>query len=258
MGALHRGHAMLLAYARELAGKRGTVVASIFVNPTQFGPGEDFARYPRNLNEDLKICRQQKVDAVFLPQANDLYEKDHSVFVGESDLSASLCGANRPGHFQGVCTVVAKLFHIVQPDLAVFGEKDWQQLAVIRRMVRDLFFRVQILGYPIVRESDGLAMSSRNQYLSPEERESATAIFLALRKTAQKLQAGEASVTKLRRFLRSAIQKIPGAIPEYAEIVHPENLHPLKGRVRETACALVAVRMGKARLIDNHLLTPAA
>jgi pantoate--beta-alanine ligase len=170
MGALHDGHATLIDEARCRAGQNGCVVVSIFINPTQFGPNEDFAKYPRTLEEDLAICRRHGADAVFTPVAEEIYPMNDSTFVDETSLSLGLCGESRPGHFRGVCTVVAKLFQIIRPDAAVFGEKDYQQLAVIRRMVRDLFFPIEIIGHPTVREADGLALSSRNRYLSPEDR----------------------------------------------------------------------------------------
>jgi pantoate--beta-alanine ligase len=170
MGALHAGHAALIDAARVRAGKNGTVVVSIFVNPTQFGAKEDLADYPRTLEADLKICAAHGADAVFVPTADEIYPPGDATFIEETSLSRGLCGAQRPGHFRGVCTVVAKLFNIVRPDAAFFGEKDFQQLAVIRRMTRDLFLGIEIVGHPTVREADGLAMSSRNRYLSADER----------------------------------------------------------------------------------------
>ena len=180
MGALHDGHATLVREARKLAGRGGTVVVSIFVNPTQFGPGEDFEDYPRDLEADRATCAQSGADVIFHPTPADMYAGDASIEVNESRLSKLLCGASRPGHFAGVCTVVAKLFNLVRPDIAVFGKKDYQQLAIIRRLVRDLNMGVEVHGVETVREDDGLAMSSRNLYLDEEQRAQAPAIRRAL------------------------------------------------------------------------------
>ena len=196
MGALHEGHAALVRTAREIAGPGGNVLVSIFVNPLQFGPNEDFSKYPRTLIEDLSICRDNGADAIFVPKAEDLYPTDRSIQLTETQLSRRLCGASRPGHFDGVCTVVAKLFNLVQPDDAVFGKKDYQQLAIIRRLVRDLDFNVVIHGVDTVREADGLAMSSRNRYLTPEERAQAPTLRRAL------LQARRSRRVREGRLLR--------------------------------------------------------
>ena len=176
MGALHRGHMELIRIAREAAGSDGEVAVSIFVNPLQFEPGSDFERYPRSESNDEELCRKAGVDLLFRPAQSEMYAPDRSVFVEETSLANTLCGQSRPGHFRGVCTVVAKLFNVLAPDAAVFGEKDFQQLAIIRRMVRDLNFPIEIIGAPIVREPDGLACSSRNQYLNAEERAQATVL----------------------------------------------------------------------------------
>lgn len=245
MGALHHGHAELLRYARRLAGKKGRVAASIFVNPTQFGPKEDFSRYPRPWKKDLKVCRDAGVDLVFAPSADEMYFADRSVFTDESTLSRNLCGASREGHFRGVCTVVAKLFLIVQPETAVFGEKDWQQLAIIRRMVRDLNFPVKIVGHPTVREADGLATSSRNAYLTPEERQVAPQINQALR------QAGTSkTVGQILKTGRKLLEKIPGARVDYLELVDAETLADVS-RLNRPMRLATAVFLGKTRLIDN-------
>jgi pantoate--beta-alanine ligase len=180
MGALHKGHLSLVKRARQKAGKEGTVVTSIFVNPTQFGPKEDFKKYPRPFKTDCALLRNAECNIVFAPDSEEMYFEDRSISVLESNLSIVMCGASRPGHFNGVCMVVSKLFNIVQPDVALFGEKDFQQLAIIRRMVRDLNFPIQILSCPTVRESDGLALSSRNRFLTPEERTQAPIIFQTL------------------------------------------------------------------------------
>ena len=255
MGALHRGHACLLKEGRRLAGKRGVLVASIFVNPTQFGPQEDFARYPRPLRQDLSICREAGVDAVFLPEKEDLYPEGASVWVEEECLSAVLCGESRPGHFRGVCTVVAKLLGIVRPDVLLLGEKDWQQLSILRRMVRELFMGVRVEGVPTVRDPDGLAMSSRNAYLDAAARAVAPQIYAALQGTVAQVAEGEISVGRLRSSLHKALAKIPGAQVDYAEIVDAETLQRPR-HLKQPCRALVAVYLGGARLIDNVALAP--
>ncbi len=248
MGALHAGHRALLDKGRALAGSDGLLVVSVFVNPTQFGPKEDFSAYPQTLRADAAMCRAARVDVVFAPPADAMYAGDHSTWVDESTLSAGLCGAARPGHFRGVCTVVAKLFNIVRPDVAVFGEKDWQQLAVIRRMTRDLNFPVRIVGVPTVREADGLAMSSRNRRLSEEERRRAAGIYRAL-VSAQ--EAGQPTGAAAKRAIeRDILQAIPETRIDYIEIVDGETLAPVK-RVEPNTIAAVAVFVGNVRLIDN-------
>jgi len=245
MGALHHGHAALIQRARELAGDEGTVAVSIFVNPTQFGPKEDFSKYPRPWKKDLAVCRKLGVDLVFAPEAGEIYREGHSVFVDESSLSRFLCGASRPGHFRGVCTVVSKLFLILQPDAAIFGEKDWQQLAIIRRMTRDLNLPVQVMGHPTIRESDGLATSSRNAFLTAAERAEAPKIQAALQQAA--LGATRAAILKTGRNL---IGKIPGTHLDYLELVDAETLEPVKNLRRPMRLA-TAVFLGTTRLIDN-------
>jgi pantoate--beta-alanine ligase len=250
MGALHEGHAALIRRARKLAGNRGKVVVSIFVNPIQFGPNEDYSKYPRSPSQDLKICEACGADLIFMPSAEQIYHEDRSVFVDESLLSRGLCGASRPGHFRGVCTVVAKLFLILRPDIAVFGEKDWQQLAIIRKMVRDLDFSTRIVAHPTIREPDGLAMSSRNKYLTPEERAVAPDIYAALRKAAAEKRVGE-----ILNAGRRMIEEIPGARIDYLELVDAETIQPAKDFRRPMRLA-VAVFLGKARLIDNIEVPP--
>jgi pantoate--beta-alanine ligase len=245
MGALHEGHAALIRCARKLAGRKGSVAVSVFVNPIQFGPKEDFSKYPRSWARDLKICRACGADLVFRPSVEQMYRNDRSVFVEESSLSRYLCGASRPGHFRGVCTVVAKLFLILRPDIAIFGEKDWQQLAIIRRMVRDLDFPVRIVGHPTVREPDGLAMSSRNAYLTSEERAVAPGIYAALRMAAEAKRAGD-----ILKAGRRMIEQIPGVKIDYLELVDAETIEPTRKFSGPTRLA-VAVFLGKARLIDN-------
>jgi len=249
MGALHLGHESLIKLARRRAGKAGCVVVSVFVNPTQFGPNEDFARYPRPWASDRAKCEALGVDAVFRPEATDFYHPDHSVMVTEEQLADGLCGKSRPGHFNGVLTVVTKLFHVTQPQEAVFGEKDYQQLALIRRMVRDLDFPIRIIAGPTVREADGLALSSRNAYLTPEERAAAPGIRRALLAAQGRAKPnGRAHV--LQRFLQRELERIPGARVEYAEVIDGETLEPRKVLLNPSV-ALVALRLGKTRLIDN-------
>lgn len=255
MGALHEGHASLIDAARVRAGTEGTVVVSIFVNPTQFGPGEDLARYPRTTEADLQVCRDRGADAVFLPQITDLYPAGSSTFVEETVLAEGLCGRFRPGHFRGVCTVVAKLFLILRPDGAIFGEKDYQQLAVIRRMVRDLFLPVEVLGCPTVREKDGLALSSRNRYLSPSDRERAARFPAALQTAARLAEAGETSAACLLAAARAAIATGTGSEPQYVELVSADDLTPLAILDRPAVLA-AAVKIGETRLIDNLRLSP--
>jgi len=245
MGALHHGHEALICHARKIAGPTGIVVVSIFVNPRQFGPKEDFNAYPRPLAKDLATCRKAGADAVFLPGVAEMYAADASVTLLESSLSTALCGRSRPRHFGGVCTVVAKLFLAVQPTHAVFGEKDWQQLAIIRRMVRDLNFPIVIEPFATVRESDGLAASSRNAYLTLAERALAPTIHTAMAE-ASKLQTPPAIV----KSCTSAISKIPSARIDYVEAVDASTLASLPNR-KSAGRLAVAVFLGKARLIDN-------
>jgi pantoate--beta-alanine ligase len=252
MGALHEGHAALIRRARREAGPSGTVAVSIFVNPAQFGPSEDFSVYPRPLARDLALCRSLGVDLVFVPPAARMYAPDASTFVEETTLSLPLCGRSRPGHFRGVCTVVAKLLNIFRPDVAVFGEKDWQQLAVIRRMVRDLDFPVRITGHPTHREHDGLATSSRNARLSPAERAAAPAIHAALRKAAASARSPQDAAARARR----SIAAIPGARVDYVGAADAASLGP--PRPGRPARLFAAVFLGRARLIDNIPLPRAA
>lgn len=255
MGALHEGHARLIDQARRHAGENGRVIASIFVNPTQFAPGEDFSRYPRAFEADAVLCARHGADAVFAPADGEMYAPDASVMVDETALSAGLCGAARPGHFRGVCTIVAKLFHLVQPHAAVFGEKDYQQLAVIRRMVRDLDFPVEILGHPTVRESDGLAMSSRNRYLTPDERRRAPGIHRELRAVQERARHGDLTAPLLAD-LRGRLESATGGRVDYVALVDAETLAPLE-RLDRPARLAVAVFLGRARLIDNVPVEPA-
>jgi len=249
MGGLHAGHATLLRQARS---KTGFVVASIFLNPKQFGPAEDLGKYPRTIDRDLGLCEKEGVDAVFLPDEAVMYPKGFQTSVTVEELSEPLCGKSRPGHFRGVATVVMKLFHIVEPDVVFFGQKDFQQLAVIKRMVADMNMSVRIEAVPTVRDSDGVALSSRNAYLSSEERSRARAIAEAL-DAAQKLvdsgeTGSEAVVAAVKHILESR-----GVEVEYAELRCPETLEPVSAVERETLLA-IAGRVGTTRLIDNRIL----
>ena len=250
MGALHAGHVSLIRLARENAGAAGEVVVSIFVNPLQFEPGSDFSCYPRPESADEEICRAEGVDHIFRPAPNEMYFDDRSTFVEETALSERLCGARRPGHFRGVTTVVTKLFHLVSPDAAVFGEKDFQQLAVIRRMVRDLDFPIEILACPTVRETDGLALSSRNQYLNTDERAQAPVLRAALLEAAA---SSETSADKVLALVRRKIEIAPLARIDYAEIVGADDLQP-RTQIAPRTLLAVAVYFGRTRLIDNILL----
>jgi pantoate--beta-alanine ligase len=254
MGALHRGHTRLFDRARTEAESLGggDVVATIFVNPTQFGPNEDFDAYPRPLEADLARCREHGVDAVFAPSASEMYAGDRSITVTENRLSTSLCGASRPGHFDGVCTVVAKLFLLTRPDVAVFGEKDYQQLAVIRRMVRDLDFPIRIVGAATVREPDGLALSSRNVYLTPEQRAQAPLLQKALAETARGIGEGRlVSPGEARDFFLAEFAAATLARLDYFEIVEASTLEPLVSFDHGAPRLITAAFFGKTRLIDN-------
>jgi len=250
MGALHRGHLELIRLARETASRAGAVAVSIFVNPLQFEPGSDFERYPRPEALDEELCRDAGVDILYRPSQTEMYTPGRSVFVEETALSNTLCGKSRPGHFRGVCTVVTKLFHVLAPHAAIFGEKDFQQLAIIRRMVRDLNFPIEIIAAPIVRESDGLACSSRNQYLNAEERRQATVLRAACLAAAQVVREGERSAERIVARARSTIESSPLARIDYVELVDAENLQPLDSLGENSRLAL-AVFFGKTRLIDN-------
>jgi pantoate--beta-alanine ligase len=252
MGALHPGHAALIRAARQAT---GFVVVSVFVNPTQFGPSEDFTRYPRTLDADRALSADAGADLVFAPTAAEMYP-DHSVtFVEVTQLDAVLEGPSRPGHFRGVCTVVLKLLNIVQPDVAVFGQKDAQQARIVRQMVRDLNVPVRIDVHPTVREPDGLAMSSRNRYLSPEERSAAPGIYRALQAIQSRAISGETDVAMLEAALAADLAAIPGARVDYARIVDADTLQPL-AKLDRPALATVAVFLGTTRLIDNLGLNP--
>jgi pantoate--beta-alanine ligase len=231
----------------------GLVVASIFVNPAQFGVGEDFAAYPRDLERDVKVAGACGVDLIFAPSAAGMYPPGYQTYTEVERLTLPLCGAGRPGHFRGVTTVVGKLFNIVQPHTAIFGRKDYQQLAVIRRMVIDLNIPVEIIGMPIVREADGLAMSSRNAYLSPTERQSALCLSRSLKAAKTLYQSGERSPSMLRESVMTVIGKEVAAMIEYVELRDGDNLEEIREANGRTLLAL-AVRIGKTRLIDNCIM----
>lgn len=247
MGALHRAHAELIRVARQHAGRDREVAVSVFVNPLQFEPGGDYERYPRPEKADEEFCRKAGVDLLFRPSMGEMYAENRSVFVDESSLSKMLEGKSRPGHFRGVCTVVAKLFHILAPDAAVFGEKDFQQLAIVRRMVRDLNFRINIIAVPTMRDVDGLACSSRNQYLNDEERKQAAVLFKALHAAAD---AGKKSAQEIVTLARNMINQAPLAQVDYIEVVDTESFEPMEV-VRPNSLLAIAVFFGKTRLIDN-------
>jgi pantoate--beta-alanine ligase len=251
MGALHEGHVDLMRAARKIATDQGRVIVSIFVNPTQFGPKEDFSKYPRDLESDMERCQSGGVDAVFAPQPSDIYAPDASISVLENSLSKGLCGASRPGHFDGVCLVVLKLFNLVQPDAAVFGKKDYQQLAIIRRMVRDLNVPVVIHGAETVREVDGLAMSSRNRYLNEEERRQAPAIREGLLLARDHWKNGNRSAEELKAlFAQHLAEHAPLHRLDYIECVDRDTLAPLK-EANANVLLATAVFFGSTRLIDN-------
>jgi pantoate--beta-alanine ligase len=254
MGALHRGHAALLRKGRRLAGPSGTLVASIFVNPAQFGPKEDLTRYPRPFARDQRLCREEEVDLLFAPQPEAMYGPDFSTWVEETVVSQPLCGASRPGHFRGVCTVVLKLFLLSQPTHAIFGKKDFQQCAVIARMVRDLNLPLQLVFEETVREPDGLALSSRNAYLQPEERAQAVVLSEALREARQAFRDRRVSTgAALRRLLQKRIASAPLARIDYLEVVDASTLQPVQKLAPGNVMAL-AVFFGRTRLIDNLTL----
>jgi len=250
MGYLHEGHLSLVRQAK--AASKSTVV-SIFVNPTQFGPKEDLAKYPRNLERDLALLESVGVDLVWTPENQMMYPEGYQSWVTVEEVSKPLEGSLRPGHFRGVATVVAKLFNGVQADRAYFGQKDAQQVAVIRRMVIDLNFPVEIIACPIVREPDGLAMSSRNVYLDHEERNASTVLFRALMSAKRMFMAGERNAATLRQAMLEILEREPRARVQYASVAHPESLDEMEGEIEHALCSL-AVYIGKTRLIDNIVL----
>ncbi|GFI32553.1 MAG: pantoate--beta-alanine ligase [Lachnospiraceae bacterium] len=252
MGYLHEGHKSLIEKA---VSENGRVVVSDFVNPTQFGANEDLSTYPRDIDRDAALCEAAGADVIFHPAPEEMYAPDSCTFVDMDRLTKGLCGKTRPTHFCGVCTVVSKLFNIVTPDRAYFGQKDAQQLAVIRRMVRDLNFNIVIVGCPIVREQDGLAMSSRNTYLSEKERKAALVLHKSLTVGEELLHAGEKDAEKVKAAILKQIRTEPLARVDYVELVDAENLEPVK-KIDGPILAALAVYIGKTRLIDNFSYAP--
>ncbi len=249
MGFLHEGHESLI---RRSVSENDRTVVSVFVNPMQFGKNEDLESYPRDFGRDSRICREAGADLVFHPSPEEMYPPNFFTYTDMDTITEGLCGSDRPGHFRGVCTVVSKLFHIVSPDRAYFGQKDAQQLAVIRKMVRDLDFGLEVIGCPTVRESDGLAKSSRNTYLTEEERRQAVVIYRSLRHAEHAIAAGERDTMVIRREMVRMIEEEPLAQIDYVEFVDWELLQPVE-RLEQPALIAVAVRFGKTRLIDNYL-----
>jgi len=254
MGYLHDGH---LALMREGRRRADVLVASVFVNPTQFGPHEDLARYPRDFERDCEMMRGVPVDVVFAPEAAAVYSNRFQTWVEVTEITRGLCGHSRPIHFRGVATIVAKLFNLVKPHLALFGEKDFQQLQAIRRMVADLNFDLEIVAVPIVREPDGLAMSSRNAFLSASQREQALALSRALEAVRARFEASDATPSELVRIATETLSAMPDLSVEYVEVVDAETLAPVESLSRAVLVA-VAARIGSTRLIDNTLLRPAS
>lgn len=250
MGYLHEGHLSLVKLARQ---HTDVVVVSIFVNPTQFGPNEDFSRYPRDFERDRAMCETAGVDLIFNPAPEAMYPAGYSVYMEENALSKVLCGASRPGHFRGVLTVVAKLFNLILPDVAVFGQKDAQQVRLIEQMTRDLNFPIRLIRAPIIRESDGLAMSSRNKYLSPTERREALCLQQALKTARQLYREGERDTHRIVTAIKAGIEPVPSARVDYVEIVDANTLQPVQ-RIATPVLVALAVHIGMTRLIDNLIL----
>ncbi len=250
MGFLHEGHLSLVRQGRH---RGDLLVVSIFTNPTQFAPSEDFDSYPRNLERDVRLLAEEGVDFVFNPTPEDMYPRGYQTFVDVERVSRPLCGARRPGHFRGVATVVLKLFNIVRPHVALFGLKDYQQIQVVRRMLEDLNLAVEIVACPTVRDPDGLAMSSRNRYLGPAEREAAGCLPRALARAEALVRGGETAAGRIREAVVAEVARQPAAQLEYAELCHPGELHPV-AEVRGPTLLALSARVGKARLIDNRIL----
>ena len=250
MGYLHEGH---LSLVRESRKKADSTIVSIFVNPLQFGPKEDFKQYPRDIESDEALLDKEGVDYLFYPEVKEMYPEGYKTYVEVNGLQDKLCGQSRPRHFRGVCTVVLKLFHIVEPDLSFFGQKDIQQAVILQRMVRDLNLDVKIEVLPTIREKDGLALSSRNKYLNPEERKAALVLFKSLKEAEKLVERGERKSEWIIEKMRNIIDKEPLAKIDYVEIVDRNELNPLK-EISEGALIVLAVFIGKTRLIDNLLI----
>lgn len=250
MGYLHEGHLSLIRQAKKQSDR---LVVSIYVNPTQFGPNEDWNKYPRDFKRDQHLCEQEGVDLVFYPDDRQMYNPNHRTYIVTEELASVLCGRSRPNHFRGVTTVVAKLFHIVQPDVAVFGQKDAQQAILIRRMIEDLNFDVKLIVAPIVRERDGLALSSRNKYLTSEERKQATVLYRSLQRAEQEYKNGNRDAEQIKRKMMAMIEQQPLAHLDYVELRDAETLGPARTGQRDVLVA-VAVFFGSTRLIDNTVL----
>jgi pantoate--beta-alanine ligase len=253
MGALHAGHLSLVQRARK---ENDTVIATIFVNPIQFGPGEDLDAYPRTFEADREKLETEKTDYLFFPKTGDMYPKGYASYVEVSaDFTEKLCGAKRPGHFRGVTTVVSILFHLTLPDRAYFGLKDYQQVLVIQKMVKDLRFPLKVVPVPIFRENDGLAMSSRNRYLSPEERRDAALLYESLMRAKKAIREGESSAEEVRKNIENTLAESPHAKVDYIEITDPNTLEPVSNISDSPVLIALAVFIGKARLIDNMLIS---
>lgn len=250
MGFLHEGHLALMREARRHA---DAVIVSIFVNPTQFAPSEDFETYPRDFDRDVRLAESVGVDVVFAPSNRTMYGPNHETYVDLDILPKYLCGASRPGHFKGVATVVTKLFNIVTPHVAVFGKKDYQQFILIRRLVQDLNYNIRVIGVPTVRESDGLAMSSRNAYLSKEERASARSLYQGLQQGQRLVSGGTINATEIVQHVSEFISSHPYTDIDYVTLCHLETLAPVD-EIKEEALLALAVRVGSTRLIDNAIL----
>lgn len=250
MGYFHQGHLSLMGEGK----KQGDVlVVSLFVNPIQFGPKEDLAAYPRNLQRDASLAEKEGTDVLFVPEEKEMYPEGYQTYVEVTQLTKYLCGVSRPGHFKGVTTIVAKLFNIIRPHIAIFGLKDYQQYIVIKRMVRDLNYPIKIIGCPIVRETDGLAMSSRNVYLTSEQRPSALSLYKSLNIAQEMVNKGERKAKNIIKAVSIFIQKHPYTKIDYVKLCHPETLEDLE-EIKERALLALAVKVGKARLIDNTIL----
>lgn len=250
MGFLHKGHLSLIDYGRKNA---HVLIISVFVNPTQFGEGEDLQQYPRDLGRDCKLARKAGVDVVFVPEVSEMYPKDFQTYVTVESLSQLLCGAFRPGYFRGVTTVVAKLFNIIRPHIAIFGKKDFQQWVIIRKMVEDLKFDIEVIGLPTLREHDGLAMSSRNGYLTKKERASALSLYQSLNMAEAMVASGEKDASQIVCKIKDFILSKPYTKIEYVKICSPDTLKDIE-TLEDKALLAMAVKVGRARLVDNALL----